>query len=440
MKLIYHNNQETGQVSPFDESLLKVSYKANPLLLASPYIGLNILNRIIEHSIEWKLLSDIEAWLQSGNRRHRARCWEFIVNNIENIRHVPNLHAKVAIGNSLVFLGSANFTEKGILERTELSILVDEPAIVLESRNWFDNVWENSQSPVIEEGDELISTLDEFKWTAPKSRIKLTTNAHKITSVLSDSIRPKGLDIAATLARAGIAESKKQKSLNEVYKNISDLWFSEGRVFTFKELLTAISYEFERPQVRDVWMLIIHETVNHWLGGIFLEGFDRYYYDKGFFAPWSPTVLNFIRHIDEYLNFLINSIELKPKDSYLPTEDKWLINQIPAHHILLLIDQLTLSGLIIEFDEAGDIEHYSIDSEFEWPKRWNKFTKSRIAFSDKVKSKNLIVSNEEDKDDDEVEYIKPEKSPFLENVFRLREKAKAERMSKRKRNNSKLKK
>ena len=437
MKLIYHNNQETGQVSPFDQSLLKVSYKANPLLLASPYIGLNILSRIIEHSIEWKLLSDIEAWLQSGNRRHRARCWEFIVNNLDNIRHVPNLHAKVAIGNGLVFLGSANFTEKGILERTELSILVDEPALVIESLEWFESIWENSQSPVIEEGDELISALDEIKWTTSKSRIKLTTNVHKITSVLSDSNRPKGLDIAATLARAGIAESHQQKSLYEVYKNTSDLWFSEGQVFTFKELLTAISPLIEQPQVRDVWMLIVHETANHWLGGIFSEGYDRYYYNEGFFTPWTPSALYSTTYIDEYLNFLISSIDVKPNKSYLPNEDKWLINQIPAHHILPLIDQLLLAGLIIEVDVAGDIEHYSLDSELEWPKRWNKFVKSRTTFNDKVKSKNIVISDEYL---DESEFIESKNSEFVENLYNLREIAKTQRMAKLKMAKNKTKK
>ena len=426
MKLIYHSNQQTSQVSPFDESLLKVSYMANPLLLASPYIGLNILNRIIEHSIEWKLLSDIEAWLQSGNRRHRARCWEFIVNNIDNIRHVPNLHAKVAIGNGLVFLGSANFTEKGLLERTELSILVDEPTLVLESSIWFESIWGGSQSPVIEEGDELVSTLEEFKWTTPKSRIKLTTNAHKITSVLSDSNRPKGLDIAGTLARAGIAESLQQKTLNEVYKNISDLWFGEGRTFTFRELLIAISFSIEKPQIRDIWMLVTHETVNHWLGGIISEGYDRYYYNDGLFSPWAPSALHTTKYMDEYLYFLISSIGVKPNKSYLPNEDKWLLNEVPAHHILLTIDQLILSGLIIEVDEAGDIEQYSLDSEFEWPKRWNKFVKSRIAFNEKIKLKTIVVSD----DEDENEFIEPKKSEFLENIFSLRERAKSERMSK----------
>lgn len=425
MKLVYHNNQEIGQVSPFDEALLQVSYKAKPLLLASPYIGLNILNRIIEHSIEWKLLSDIEAWLQSGNRRHRARSWEFISKNIGNIRHVPNLHAKVAIGNGLVFLGSANFTEKGLLERTELSILIDEPTLVLESSNWFESIWECSQPPVIEEGDKLVSTLDEFKWTAPKSRIKLTTNAHKITSILSDSNRPNGLDIAATLARAGVAESLQLKTLDEVYINISELWFSEGRTFTFSELLAAISLSIEKPQIRDVWMLIIHETASHWLGGIFSEGYDRYHYEDGFFSPWTPSALHTAIYIDEYLYLLINTISVKPSKSYLPSDDKWLSNKIPAHHILLIIDQLILSGLIIEVDEAGDIEQYSLDSEFEWPKRWNKFIKSRIAFNDEVILKNIVVNDEDDSD-----FIEPKKSEFIENFLNLREIAKSQRISK----------
>lgn len=437
MKLIYHNNQGKNQISPFDESLLKVSYKANPLLLASPYIGLNILNRIIEHSVEWKLLSDIEAWLLSGNRRHRARCWEFIVSNIDNIRHVPNLHAKVAIGNGYVFLGSANFTEKGLLERTELSILVDDPILVEESSSWFESIWINSQPPIVKEGDALLSTLEELQWTVPKSRIRLTASTHKITSVLSDSSRPKGLDIAGTLARAGIAESLQQKTLNDVYKNISDLWFSEGRAFTFKELLTAMSLSFEKPQIRDVWMFVTHETVNHCLGGVIPEGYDRYYYLDGIFSTWTPSALFTTKYIDEYLYFIISSIEVNPSKSYLPSEHKWLSQGIPAHHILLLLDQLIFAGLIYEHDVAGDIEQYSLDPKFEWPKRWNKFVKSRITFNDKIKSTNKITVDRDDNDEDD--FIESNKSEFIENFLNLREIAKSRRISELKQNKNKSK-
>ena len=312
------------------------------------------------------------------------------------------------------------------MERTELSILVDEPTLVLESSNWFDSIWENSQSPVIEEGDELVSTLEEFKWTTPKSRIKLTTNVHKITSVLSNSNRPKGLDIAATLARAGIAEYQQQKTLDEVYKSISDLWFREGRTFTFRELLTEISLSFEKPQIRDVWILVIHDTVNHWLGGIFSEGYDRYYYNEGFFSQWSPSALNTTKYIDDYLYLLINSTGVKPNKSYLPNEDKWFLNGIPAHHILLILDQLILSGLMIEVDEAGDIEQYSVDLDFEWPKRWNKFVKSRAAFNEKSMLQQNKV-NEDDSEDNN-EFIEPRKSVFLENYFSQLERAKSERI------------
>lgn len=100
MKLVYHDVQSGKQVSPFDEALVNLATKADPLLLASPYIGLSFLHRLIDRSKSWRLISDVEAWLMSSSRKQRARCWEFIVEHAEQIRHVPALHAKVAIGNN----------------------------------------------------------------------------------------------------------------------------------------------------------------------------------------------------------------------------------------------------------------------------------------------------------------------------------------------------
>ena len=236
MKLIYHNINKQNEVSPFDKALLVVSSNTNPLYLASPYIGLSFLKRIVESSIDWRLISDIDAWLSSTNRKDRAKCWEFIVQNIDKIKHYPDFHAKVAIGNNSLFLGSANFTNKGVLHRTELSVLIEDSQIVAESIVWFNNLWDIASQPIVNEGDELVKALNELLWTLPTARVKLSSSAPTVKSILSSSSRPTGFDIASTFALASIEESEKLLSLEQVYQTISDGLFSKAISFSYKEL------------------------------------------------------------------------------------------------------------------------------------------------------------------------------------------------------------
>lgn len=408
MKLIYHNKKNTTQVSPFDQALQQVSKNASPLYLASPYIGLQYLERILENTNEWKLLSDIEAWLTSGNRKQRAKCWRFILENLDRIRHVPDLHAKVAIGNNLLFLGSANFTNKGILGRDELSILINDPQIVNESLEWFDSLWTAAKSPVIDEGDELVKTLNEVQWTVPKSRLRLTSSSIKVKAVL-DKTNPEGFDIARSFAKFGVSESDKLLPIEEAYQKISDEWFSSERTFTFKELLTAVSRINPTTEAKSIWSLVTHETVNHWSGGLFGDGFDRYIYEDNKFKKWDKINLEPIKRLDRFLEFIIKNIEVYPKTSYLPLESKWMKAGVPEHHVLTLSEQLIDIGLLIEIDNPGELEMYSIDQGFEWPNRWRRFTQAHQSF----KNKTIYIANIDDSDfDDDINLTSSAESEF----------------------------
>lgn len=416
MKLIYHKQNNSGDISPFDAALLQVSNNANPLYLASPYIGLSFLNRILDNAEDWKLLSDIEAWLSSGNRRHRARCWQFIINNLDRIKHVPGLHAKVAIGNNLLFLGSANFTDKGMLGRDELSILVDDPKIINESLKWFNGLWDSASAPVINEGDELVKALDELQWTAPRSRIKLSSSSVKVKSILATSNRPTGFDVASSFTKSSLTESFTLLPIEEAYQKISDDWFSSERSFTFKELLNAVSEHQPSTTTTELWTLVIRETVNHWLGGLFIDGFDRYIYKDNKFEKWGNSKLATVVKVDNLLKFVIETISLAPETSFLPFEEYWLDIGVPEHHILTIVDQLINIGLLVEIDNPGEVEMYSIDFDFEWPKRWQKFTQAFKAFKDKEKIlKPITKSSDGDEDDDWDDEFK-DSSSYLDNL------------------------
>ncbi len=400
MQLIYHSVGSAGSVSPFDAAIQSVAAKAPCLRLASPYIGLGFLLRTIDSAADWRLLSDVEAWLQSGNQRHRARCWEFIADNLDRVRHVPGLHAKVAIGNGRLFLGSANFTEKGVLGRAELSVLITESDQVAEATAWFDELWAVASAPILEEGDALVSALDSVAWTQPRVRARLTATAPQISAVLAETPRPEGFDLAGVMAKAGIEESVKLASIEEAYRQVSEEWFTSGRTFSFAELVARLN-QISIAAPREVWRLVIRETVNHWLGGLDPEGYDRYLYRDGRFEPFLPEHHRLISGSspDQTLIFLLNEMPASPDSKPIPIEDEWVEAGLQTSQILPTIELMLEVGLLVEHDIPGEIERYSIEPSFDWPMRWQKFAEARRLFArTKAEADDRAIGSREEKD------------------------------------------
>jgi len=381
MRLIYHHLGSSGRVSPFDAALQSVANGAPLLRLASPYIGLNFLLRTVESSGEWRMLSDVEAWLQSGNQRHRAKSWAFIADNLERVRHVPDLHAKVAIGNEMLFLGSANFTEKGILGRAELSVLIEEPAQVAEATAWFDALWAAASPPILEEGDALVSALESVAWTQPRVRARLTSTAPQISAVLTVREAPTGFDLAGVMAQAGIEESRELATLEEAFRKVSDELYLSAQPFYFGELLHRVQL-LSRGSSRELWRLITAETVNHWLGGLIPEGYDRYWYSKGQFHRYEKDAHDPAGcEPEKALLLLLDAIPTVPDHTHWPLEAEWIKIGATVLHILPTLELLLEVGILIEHDIPGEIERYSLDPELEWPNRWMKFAEARKRFS-----------------------------------------------------------
>ena len=129
-RLVYHRPDENSrEVSPFDASILQVARSGN-VRIVSPFIGTNYLRRIVEVCNSWRLLSDVEAWLSALSIRARPEAWEFIRKHVSQIHHCPAIHAKVIASDTVAMLGSANFTNAGVLARPEMGVLFDEPDTV----------------------------------------------------------------------------------------------------------------------------------------------------------------------------------------------------------------------------------------------------------------------------------------------------------------------
>jgi hypothetical protein len=122
-QLIYHTpDRMAGGVSPFDTVIMDM-VEGRELRIACPYLGLAYLQRIVDRGTGWRLLTDVQEWLASQSRESRSSIVEFLLANPDRIRHCKDLHAKVLIAGTRALTGSANFTDKGILSRVEVSVL-----------------------------------------------------------------------------------------------------------------------------------------------------------------------------------------------------------------------------------------------------------------------------------------------------------------------------
>ena len=117
-KLIYHNAEELNGISPFDIAITDL-VKDKEIKIACPYINIYYLEKLIKLSKKWILITDVNEWIYSNKSRQQAKnIIDFIEKNNSKIRHFPSLHAKTIITDNQIFLGSSNFTDNGVLKKT----------------------------------------------------------------------------------------------------------------------------------------------------------------------------------------------------------------------------------------------------------------------------------------------------------------------------------
>ncbi len=140
--LIYHTNKsKLGGRSPFDEHIQRLC-KESYLRIVYPYLNFSYFQKLILHNnLDWLLITDIPELFSSISTKERIRWCEFIKTNISKIRHVYNLHAKLIFNRDIAIIGSANFTFKGLTEREELSVMIDNKENIDELKSWYDKLW-----------------------------------------------------------------------------------------------------------------------------------------------------------------------------------------------------------------------------------------------------------------------------------------------------------
>ena len=169
VELIYHTDESrSGGQSPLDRTIRELT-AGEDVLLASPYINLDYLESILADTASWRVLTDMEAWLGSERSETRARIREFVARHHEDVHDVRDLHAKAIVAGDRAFVGSANFTRKGLAGRDELAVTLDEPELVDELRGCSANC------------GRLVLRLNLTTWTSSSIRRHL----HRVVRIVS---------------------------------------------------------------------------------------------------------------------------------------------------------------------------------------------------------------------------------------------------------------
>ncbi len=187
IKLIHHDKESLRRgTSPFDEAIIEL-VKNKDICIICPYIGRDYFDRIIKSANSWHLVTDVEALMRSHNQNARHDIENLIKKHLSNIHHYKDIHAKVIITDNSAFIGSANFTEKGITKRVEMSVLIEEKEQVDRVQKWFWDLWNETQSVNSSDLEKYASSI--MSLPSPdfaKPEYSLPSNAPAINAKLAD--------------------------------------------------------------------------------------------------------------------------------------------------------------------------------------------------------------------------------------------------------------
>lgn len=410
--LLYHGLARTSaDVSPFDEAFLKVA-RSRELRVVSPYIAVSYLERILQTAHDWRLISDIEAWLTSLPANARSRAWDFIRNNLHRIHHCEEIHAKCVIGDSLASFGSANLTSRGVLSRTELGIFVDHPGHVVELKRWFDGIWASTASPTIKNEDAFVAILDadtgvqtaRFRAFACESERK--TIKARLVQGAAQPVQQKQtrLDLSAVARKVVAVELNRHEHLTSLVVAVIDRSAKDG--FTLSEAVRVVKDEFPSVAMKEVYLHLLKFCANH-PRSIFNAGtINRLILrDDGRFVQSSKELLpDAIAPFDRFLAALIESLNFVdsaalPSEAFLQAA-----STIDGADQTILVGELVETAMLTMEDLPGELPRYALAEEFEWGGRFKFLHRARAAWSAKLNASLEATRPQPDDEDGEFPY------------------------------------
>lgn len=323
--------------------------------------------------------------------RARPRAWGFIRENIHKIHHCQAVHAKAVISKSLALMGSANLTGYGILGRTEMGILIDEPCLVAEIGAWFDGLWQQTSPPIADETSAFVQWLDEEAGKAPSRRQKfsLSNTGKKVRARLADlqtdaHTKPNRegspLDLGAMAQILVAQERKHYDSIEHAIEAAIDT-LTAGYSFKLGEVVAQVKTGFESASYREVYLLLLQHCANH-VRSVFEESTqNRLVLSEGRFSQSSrESILDALAIFDVFLVHIIRHLDFDVA-RWLPVEERiYAETGIVGRDQVILIAELLDCGLLDMEDMAGELPRYRLVSEFDWEGRYRLFSQARYAW------------------------------------------------------------
>lgn len=186
IELLYHDFNTTSDVSPFNDTLEQIS-DAESLLIACPYISLGVLQDLLKTADSWRLITDVQELTRTQPAEKREAIVEFIRAHSDVIHDCRNLHAKLLVGDSDAFLGSANLTDAGLNRNAELGVHFQDTDEIAELRTWFDELWSETETTDISQLKTYTEETDGI--SATRSTASLSNTGPSINTTLSFSGR-----------------------------------------------------------------------------------------------------------------------------------------------------------------------------------------------------------------------------------------------------------
>jgi len=197
-RLIYHSEESYDRAeSPFDRAIRETA-DSEEVSIACPYIGPSYVKSILKGVDEWRIVTDVEAWITIFSGEARKSIQKFIEENRERVHDFPDVHAKVVLSEASAIIGSANLTEKGVVGRTEMGVRFSEEEKIAELREWFNRLWSESSPVDPKELDEFVRTSQSASSTHSQPTASLSSDAPRVSASFvedDDSPVPNGVAV-----------------------------------------------------------------------------------------------------------------------------------------------------------------------------------------------------------------------------------------------------
>ena len=147
MELLYKKGKGNGKRSRFTKTVLELCVDQK-IKIVCPYIDTKYLKKLIESSESWAMVVDSKNWKRWCEKQDQLEAYKKLNSKYaKKIHHVKDVHAKVIITKTNIYLGSANFTKKGLEVQDELSVVIYDEKKVKEANKWFKELVKKANEP-----------------------------------------------------------------------------------------------------------------------------------------------------------------------------------------------------------------------------------------------------------------------------------------------------